>query len=249
MPLLAGRSLLQQSRNDIKVAFRQLRKNPGFTSMAVLTLALCIGANTAVFGVLHRVVLKPLPFPDSERLIRVQIHHQGSDQIEAELSAAAFQALGTTGETFESVTAYVGEIRNLSGVGTPRRTWGTRVSPEFFHTFGVSPLIGRPFSAEAYAPGGDPVILLSDGLWRERFGGRSDVLGEGILLDGKSVTIAGVMPSEFRFPQAYTSYWTPLVLTAEEQDETDQGFLKVVGRLKPEVSVHQMRQRLQQFTL
>lgn len=234
--------------NDIKVAFRQLRKNPGFTAMAVLTLALCIGANTAVFGVLHRVVLKPLPFPDSERLIRVQIHRQGSDQIEAELSAAAFQALGTTGETFESVTAYVGEIRNLSGVGTPRRTWGTRVSPEFFRTFGVAPSIGQAFPPEAYGAGGDHVVLLSDGLWRERFGGRSDVLGEGILLDGKSVTIAGVMPSEFRFPQTYTSYWTPLVLTAEEQSETEEPFLSVVGRLKPEVSVHQMRQRLQQFT-
>jgi len=233
---------------DIKYGLRMLARTPGFTTMAVLTLALCIGVNTAMLGVLHRVVWKPLPFPDSERLIRVQVHYQASDRVEPELSVSEFQALRTESEAFERVAAFSDTIRNLSGIGTPLRAFGTRVSAEFFRTFGVAPLIGRMFSQEEYAPGGDRVVLLSAALWRERFGGRSDVVGKGFLLDGEAVTICGVMPSSFRFPYHHTSYWTPLVPTSDEISETDNRFLRVVGCLKPGISNVRMGQLLQQFT-
>ena len=131
--------------NDIKYALRQLLKNPGFTAMVVLKLALCIGINTAMLGVLYRVVLKPLPFPNSERLVRVQVHYQTSDLTEPWLSVSEFRALSTDCEAFESVAVSSGEICNLSGIGLPRRTWKTRVAPEFFDTFGVAPVIGRAF--------------------------------------------------------------------------------------------------------
>lgn len=233
--------------NDIKYAFRQLSKNPGFTAMVLLTLALCISVNTAMLGVLYRVVLKPLPFPNSERLVRVQVHHQTSDRTEPWLSVSEFRALSADCEAFESVAAFSGEICNLSGIGLPRRAWGTRVSPEFFDTFGVATLIGRAFLPEEYAPGGDYVVLLSNELWHECFGGRSDVLGESFLLDGKSVTVCGVMPSNFRFPHR-PSYWTPLVPTSDEISETDYHFLSIVGRLKLGISNVRMGQLLKQFT-
>ena len=233
--------------NDIKYTFRQFRKNPGFTAMVVLTLALCIGVNTAMLGVLYRVVLKPLPFPNSERLVRIQVHHQASDRTEPWLSVSEFRALSTNNEAFEDVAAFSGEICNLSGIGSTRRAWGTRVSPEFFNTFGVTPVIGRAFLPEDYAPGGDYLVLLSNGLRHECFGGRSDVLGKSFLLDGKSVTVCGVMPSSFRFPHN-PSYWTPLVPTSEEISETDYRFLSIVGRLKPGISNVHMGQLLHQFT-
>ncbi len=236
--------------NDIKFTFRQLRKNPGFTAVAVLTLALCIGVNTAMLGVLYRVVLKPLPFPDSERLVRIQLHHQSSDRTESQLSVSEFRALRTAGDAFESVAAFSEEWCNLSGVGIPRRTWGIRVTPEFFGTLGVTPVLGRMFSPEEYTAGGANFVLLSDGLWRERFGGRSDVLGKGFLLDGKAVTVCGVMPPNFRYPRRYASYWAPLALTptADQTSEADDRSLNVVGRVQSGVSIEQLGQRLQQLS-
>jgi len=233
---------------DVRYGTRMLVKSPGFTAMAVLTLALCIGVNTAMLGVLHRVVLKPLPFPDSERLVRIQVRHRASGRTDSELSVSEYQALITESEAFESVAGYSDEIKNLSGVGVPLRAFGTRVTQGFFDTFGVSPSIGRTFSPQEYASGGDHFVLLSDGLWRERFGGRSDVLGKGLLLDGKAVTICGVMPSSFRFPHRHTSYWAPLSPASGESSETDDRCLSVVGRLKPGISDVRLGQLMQRFT-
>ncbi|MBN2595010.1 MAG: ABC transporter permease [Sedimentisphaerales bacterium] len=234
--------------NDIKFTLRQLIKNPGFTFVAVLTLALCIGVNTAMLGVLYRVVLKPLPFPDSERLVCVKVHYQASDRIETEVSVSEFQALSTESGAFEKVAAFSEEWCNLSGVGMPRQTWGIRVTSEFFSTLGVTPAMGRLFSSEEYTAGRANIVLLSDGLWREHFGGRPDVLGKGFLLDGKVVTICGVMPPSFSYPRRYASYWAPFVPTAEQISDTNDRFLNVLGRMQSGVSVEQLGQRLQQLS-
>jgi putative ABC transport system permease protein len=234
--------------NDIKYALRQLRRNPGFTFVAVLTLALCISVNTAMLGVLYRVVLKPLPFPDSERLVRLQLHHQSKDRIESLLSVAEFQALNTESDAFANVAAFSEEWRTLSGVGMPRQTWGILVTSEFFNTLGVTPVLGRLFSPDEYTAGRANLVLLSNRLWREHFGGKTDVLGKSFLLDGQSVTVCGVMPPSFCYPRRYGSYWTPLVPTAEQISETDDRFLNVVGRVQTGVSIEQLGQRLQQLS-
>jgi putative ABC transport system permease protein len=235
--------------NDIKFTLRQLWKNPVFTVVAVTTLALCIGVNTAMLGVLYRVVLKPLPFADSERLVGIQVHHQDSDRTEPAVSASEFQALNTESRVFESVAAFSDEFTNLSGVGIPQRTQGIRITPKFFAALGVSPVIGRMFSPEDYASGNDHLVLLSDGLWRGCFGGRTDILGRDFLLDGKSVTICGVMPPSFHYPSRHASSWRPLVLKPEQLSEGDDRFLSVVGRLQSGVSTEQLRQQLQRLSL
>ena len=235
--------------NDIKFAFRQLLKNPVFTIVAVMTLALCIGVNTAMLGILYRVVLKPLPFADSERLVGIKVHHQDSDRTESASSASEFEALSTESEVFESVAAFSDEFTNLSGVGIPQRTWGIRITPKFFTTMGVTPVIGRMFSPEDYASGNDHLVLLSNGLWHASFGGRTDILGQDFLIDGKSVTICGVMPPSFHYPRRYASYWRPLVLKPEQLGEGDDRFLSVIGRLQSGISMEQMRQQLQRLSL
>jgi putative ABC transport system permease protein len=222
-----------------------LRKNPGFTAMIVLTLALGVGVNTAVVGVLYRVVLKPLPFPDSGRLIQVKVRSQEMSQPDPALTAREYQTLEAECRVFETVAGFADEIKNLSGIGVPLRAPGARVTQRFFDTFRVNPLIGRPFSTGDYTTGQPAVVLISHRLWRGRFGGREDIVGQNVLLDGKAAVVSGVMPPDFFFPGRDTAYWTPLVLTTDETRETDDRLISVVGRLGSPVPPKRLREELQ----
>ncbi len=233
--------------NDIKYSLRQLIKTPGFTTIAVLTLALCIGVNTAMLGVLYRVVLKPLPYANSEQLVNVGVHQESSDQTESVLTHSEFVALSEAGDTFSHVGGYTEEWTTLSGIDIPQRAWGIRISSELLSTLGVSPAIGRAFTTEDYAAGYDHLVLLSDELWRERFGGQTDILGQSFLLDGKAVTVCGVMSPNFHYPHRHGHYWRPLILTPDET-ESDERFLNVVARRQPGLSLEQMDQRLLQLS-
>jgi len=230
---------------DVKCALRQMRQNPGFTVMTVLTLALGVAVNAAVFGVLYRVVLKPLPYPQSGRLMQVKVRSPEMNRPDPSLTAREYLTLAAECEAFASVAGYSDEIKNLSGLGVPQRAFGTRVSQGFFDTFGVPPSIGRAFSKEEYSAGSPAVVLISHRLWRGSFGGRDDIVGQRVLLDGSAAVVCGVLPADFSFPYRHTTYWTPLVLTAEETQETDNRLISVVGRLHSGVSAERLQEHLQ----
>ena len=232
---------------DIKYAIRQTLKAPSFTLVTVLTLALGIGVNAAVFGVLYRVVLKPLPFPESERLVQLKVRALDTGQGAVHLTAREFESLSTGGEGFERVAGFAGEIRNLSGIDVPVRAFGERVSQGFLETFGTQPCIGRGFSKEDYSVGQQPVVLISHRLWCEQFEARPDIVGQDILLDGIGAVVCGVMPKDFQYPYRHTTHWRPLVLTDEERQDTTYRFISVVGRTAPGVTSEQLNAQLQRF--
>jgi putative ABC transport system permease protein len=229
----------------MKFALRQLLKSPGFTAVAVLTLALGVGTNTAIFGVLYRVVLNPLPFPHAGRLVRVTTRQHGPDEDARALTTSEFEEIGVDGDVLESVGAFTDEIRNLSGVGTPLRAWGARVTLDLLPTLGVAPVVGRLFVTDDYVQGGSQVVILNHALWQERFGGRPDIVGASVVLDGVRRVVCGVMPSSFRFPDKLTTYWTPLVPMGDEINDPTYRFLSVIARLRPGVSPEQWETRLQ----
>jgi len=235
--------------NDIKFAFRQFLKNPVFTITAVMTLALAVGVNAAVFAVLYRVVLKPLPYPESDRLVQLKVHSQTTGQIDLDFTAREFQILNDECQSFESIAGVSGEIRNMSGIGIPIRAFGARVTSQFLSTYGTAPVIGRAFTADDYIVGRQDVVLINHRLWCEQFSSRMDVVGQTVLLDRKAFVVCGVMPADFRMPGKLTTYWRPLVLTPDELQDTEERQINLVGRLSPNVSLKQVPSQVEQLTL
>ena len=223
--------------NDLKFAFRQLLKNPGFTAVAVLTLALGIGANTAIFSVVNGVLLRPLPFPASDRLVMIlTIHHQGdgTSQRWENVFDPDFKEWTEQNHVFEHLAAYgSGQATLLSG-GEPKRIGSAEVTVDFFSLLGVKPLAGRTFLPEEHQAGGPRAVLLSEGLWRDRFGASPSIIGQTVTLDGKNATVVGVLPGGFHFP-ADCDAWTSLVL------DTSRGnaIHRALARLKPDVPLEQ----------
>ncbi len=223
-------------RHDLRYAARRLLRSPGFTLIAVLTLGLGIGANTAIFSVVNAVLLRPLPYPDADRLVMV-FNERGESRVP--ISAPNYLDFRTQTQLFSSTAAYEGDRSyNLVGVGDPLLMHGTAISAEFFSVFGISPLLGRGFLPEENEPGGGSVVVLSHGTWRQHFGADPQVVGRTITLDGVAHTVVGVMPENFDFPRRST-LWTPLVYDASFRDDTNRGWhsLGMVARLDPAVSV------------
>ena len=209
---------------DLRQVARGLRRRPGFTAAAVLILALGIGANAAMFSLIDAVVLRSLPHRDPERLVAV-----------AGGSLAELTGLTQRARCFESVAAFDGGLDlTYTGKGEPARLKGATVSVNLFGMLGASPQRGSHFQEEDARPGGTPKVILSDRLWRDRFGGREEVLGSSVALDGRLYAVTAIMPAEFRFPNEATQLWLPLVI-----DDSNQGaywgsyFLSIVARLAP----------------
>ncbi|MEO8428449.1 MAG: ABC transporter permease [Verrucomicrobiota bacterium] len=216
--------------NDLKFAFRQLLKNPGFTAVAVLTLALAIGANTAIFSVVNGVLLRPLPFPAADRLVMIHTIHQGEGQSQRWESVfdPDFKEWTEQNHVFDHMAAYgTGQATLLSG-GEPKRIGSAEVTADFFPLLGVKPLAGRTFLPEEHQPGGARAVMLSEGLWRDRFGANPSVIGQGITLDGRNVTVVGVLPGRFNFPTD-CDVWTSLVLDTGRNNTLH----RALARLKP----------------
>src|SRR5436190_11178052 len=222
--------------NDLKFAFRQLLKNPGFTAVAVLTLALGIGANTAIFSVVNGVLLRPLPFPAADRLVMIHtIHrHEGrTDRFETVFDPD-FKEWIEQNRAFEHMAAYgSGQATLLSG-GEPERIGSAEVTIDFFALLGVKPLAGRTFLPEEHQAGGPRAVMFSEGLWRARFGTNPAIIGQEITLDGRNVTVVGVLPGRFNFPED-CDVWTSLVLTTSRGNANHQA----LARLKPGVTLGQ----------
>ncbi len=222
---------------DVHFGFRMLAKNPGFTAVAVLTLALGIGANTLIFSVVNAAILHPLPFREPDRLVTLW----------ATSPTIGFSGPGTLTDPdyiewrrqnriFSEITAFRGRPSNLTGVGDPVRLTGVAISPSLLRVLDVIPALGRAFAPEEETAGRNRVALLSDRLWRSRFGADPRAVGRSVKLDGEFYMVVGVMPARFGFPNE-ADIWTPLTLASDEHNAT----LQVVARLEHGVSLDRAR--------
>ena len=227
---------------DLRYAFRTLRRYPDFTTVAIVALALGIGANTAVFTVVNGVLLRPIPFPEADRLFLISYAPQrGPFKSGPCLSDRDYLAFRSQAQLFERVASFNGNAANLTGAGDPVRISIGVVTPDFFRVLEVNPAIGRSFLADEGQAGRDHVVVLSDKLWRNRFGADDRLVGKAIKLDGLSRTVIGIMPAGFSFPYD-SEAWTPLAIRA-----TPGNFLMmpVMGRLKAGVSPQQAKAELE----
>jgi putative ABC transport system permease protein len=222
--------------HDIRLAVRQLAKSPVFTAIAVLTLAVGIGANTAIFSAVNTVLLRPLPYPESDRLVEVVT--TGYQGVRFGVSYPDLQDIRGFTQDFAGVAAYTTQRYNLIGAGDPREVQAAATTENMFAVLRVPPELGRPFTAAEIRT---PVALISHGLWVTSFGGDPGILGKPISLDGRSYTVIGVMPGGFHFPDDDIQVWTPLggVLDQQPDAATNRGFhfFNAVARLAPGLSV------------
>src|SRR2546423_11375329 len=227
-------SLLQ----DIRYSLRKLIRAPAFTLVAVLTLALAIGATTAVFSLVDGVLLKSLPFREPDRLVRVQ---SLSGLTPSSVSQPDFLDYRAQSHAVSPMAAYAVRAANLTGAGAePIRVQLARVSAVWFDLLGVRPQLGRAFRDDDEKAGAAPVAVLSQSIWRSRFGADPKVLGTSIDVDGKSVTVVGVAPPRWNYPEE-ADLWVPLVFEGWEAQPDNRGgqWLRLVGRLAPQVTVEQ----------
>lgn len=239
---IAGNALLVHLdlfRQDAGYTLRILRRSPGFASTAILVIALGIGATTAAFSVTDFVLLRPLPFPDSDRLVKVWERTPGYRRLE--LSPANYRDCKAAATVFDSIGTYHSAAANLVGAGEPQRVEGAAVSYDLFPTLGVRPLIGRMFSAADDREGAPGTALLSYRLWQTQFGGDAGIVGHQVLLDDGSYTIIGVMPREFRFPSAESQMWVPLRFTEANYADRGDNWIYAVARLRAGVTLDQAR--------
>jgi predicted permease len=225
---------------DFRYAFRQLLRQPGFTILAVVALALGIGANTVLFSAINTLFLRPLSYPQPEQLVRVwgSFPERGLDR--ANVSWPRYSAWRDGQQIFTDFAAHSFTGFTLTGRGDPENLNGIRATENFFRTLGVQPLLGRVFNPDEDRPGGANVAMLSYAFWQKRFGGDQGILGQAVTLNGTPFTVIGVMPATLTFPFGQTQVWLPRVFEQEglppEIVERGTGFLTLLGRMKPGVT-------------
>jgi putative ABC transport system permease protein len=226
---------------DLRFALRIFRKKPAITAIALLTMGLGIGANTAIFSVVKALLLSPLPYQNANQLVMVwgKLPTHGLDKLA--LSGAEFVDYRDRNQVFSAVAVYGSNGRNLTGVNEPERINVTFATADFFSVLDRKPLKGRTFLAEEDRPGNDAVVVLSYNLWQKQFGGDPNIVGQTISLDGRSQQVIGVMPAGFQFPDADTALWKPMAFTGEDLNEDNRGshFLNLIARMKPGVELKQ----------
>jgi len=239
--------LLQDARHGV----RGFLKTPGFAAVVVATLALGIGANTAIFSVVNAVLIRPLPYPSSDRLITLWNKYPKMGLSQAAISGPDFVDRSESSRVFEQVGAITDASLNLTGGGDPERIRGVRASAGLFQVLGVQPALGRAFRPEEDRPGAEPVVVVSHGLFERRFGGDRAWVGRPILLNGKSHTLVGVMPPGFAYPSPQTEMWVPLALSADQVNPDQRGneYLAAVARLKPGVTVAAAQVEMDRITV
>jgi len=241
----AGLHFLETLVQDMHFAVRSLRKAPGFTSIAVLTLALGIGANIAVFSIVNTLLLRPLPFPDSGRLVWFTGNHGQGGLSPTTYNVGSYEEYAKHAQSFEEVTCYQAfwgsSEYNMTGHGEPRHVQAVMVANNFFRTLGVPPALGRTFLPGEHEKRAAPVTVLTDWFWRQEFGADPQVIGQSIRLDNRAVTIVGVLPTFFDFaavfsPGLHVQFFTPAVM---DEIRTWGNTVAIVARLRPNVSLQQ----------
>jgi len=235
---------MQTLWQDLRYGARMLLKSPNYTLIAVITLALGIGANTAIFSVVNAVLLRPLPYPDAERMVYVWAGNPSDPKAESGLSPHNFTDIRSRNQSFDSYCAFNYVGFTLTGDQQPEALSGVLASADFGRVVGMAPALGRLFTAEEDAPGKDHVALIGDGLWKRRFGANPQILGRNVQLNGESYTIIGVMPPGLNFPNQSIEVWAPLALDLSKYSR-GTAFLISVARLKPDVTVERARGDLQ----
>ncbi|HEU0176236.1 MAG TPA: ABC transporter permease [Blastocatellia bacterium] len=223
---------MQTLWQDLRYGARMLLQKPGFTLIAVITLALGIGANAAIFSVVNGVLLRPLPFKDPDRLMLIR-ETKLPQFPEFSVSPGNFLDWRKQNTVFERLVAFNGVSFNMIGAGDPEQIRGMKVTDGFFAMLGAQPLLGRDFLPEEDQPGRDNVVILNYGLWQRRFGGDPKILNQTLTLSGQSYTVIGVMPATFRFGGPDLDLWKPMAFTAQETQIHGGHWLGAIGRLKP----------------
>jgi putative ABC transport system permease protein len=241
LPFIGGqeRLLMRNLFSDLQLGFRILLRNPGFTVTAILLLALGIGANTAIFSVVNAVLLRPLPYQDSSRIMQIW-HVPPAKSFPGmtlfSVSPANYLDWRTMNHSFEDMAAFGGARFNVGGKERPEAIQAAPVAPGFFSILRVQPILGRGFTPEDDRPGQGHVVVLGNALWRDRFGADPGIVGRNIVLDGETYNVIGVMPPTFKFP-SWAQLWTPLAWTDERRAVRGNHNYLVIGRLKPGVDV------------
>jgi putative ABC transport system permease protein len=220
---------------DIRHGIRSLAKRPGFTAIAVITLALGIGTCTAIFSVVDGVLLRPLPYPDAERIVQLREVNSGGGQMA--FAEPNYLDLRARSRTLEAVSQYGGDLTTVTGASEPVRALTVLVSGDFFGVLGTEPVVGRTFLPEESKPGGTPVAVVSYGFWQRLLGGKSDLSGTPLRLMDQNVTVVGVMPAGFAFPQD-AEVWIPRELFPQETSRSAHNW-RVVARLRPGITTEQ----------
>jgi predicted permease len=233
-----GFAFIDALLQDLRFALRGLAKSPGFAIVAILTLALGIGANTAIFSYIDAWIIKPLPYPQADRLMVFNSHDTKKGWTRNSVTSTAdffdFQKESTS---FEQIAGWTGWNFNLTGDGPPALVEGGRVSWNYFDTLGAKPMLGRPFAPDEDQPGATHVAILSQGLWQSRFASEPKIIGRTIMIGGEMYTVVGVMPGTFQFPlMGIANLWTPLAPTDKERADRSSSWFSAFGRLKPGIT-------------
>jgi predicted permease len=237
---------------DVRYAVRMLMKKPGFTSVAVITLALGIGANTAIFSVVNAVLLRPLPYRDADRIVAIQELGTAGDR--KQVTPANFLDWRAQNTLFEHLSAIFARTSNLAGADEAERISLAVTSANFFDVFGVRPQHGRLFLPEDEQAGHPAIVVISHALWQRRYGGDPEIVGKPIMLDGRSYTVAGIAPAGFQYPDKTEAWLPPLRLAPEINASVDVtrlrgfGYLSAVALLKPGVSLEQAKAEMETIT-
>lgn len=231
--------------HDLRYGFRMLTRNPGFTLIAVISLALGIGANTAIFSVVNAVLLRALPFSEPDRLVMVWEDVSFAGFPRNTPAPANYADWKAQNSTFEDVAALDLWGFNLTGDGEPEKVAAYGVTANFFPMLGVEPLLGRVFLPEEDKPEANKVVALSYRLWQRRYGGEAGIIGREILLNGEKYSVVGVMPASFQFMESYIGLWAPMAFTPQALTQRGSHYLNVVGRIKTGVTLEQANADIQ----
>jgi putative ABC transport system permease protein len=236
--------MFETFRQDVRFGVRMLAKSPGFTVVAVLALAIGIGANTAIFSVFNAVLLRPLPYSDPDRLVHV--FRTQPPIMRGPISRPGFLEWRAQQKAFQELAAYYFDTYNLTGMEQAERVNGARVTEGFFQMFGVAPAQGRFFLPTDEEAGAARVAVISQGLWQRRFGADPALIGRTVILDGEPSTVVGIAPPSFSFP-GRTEVWIPALL-AEDKRERGTNYLKIIARLKDGTTVEEAQAQMNQIT-
>ena len=232
---------------DVRFGCRMMIKNPGFSVAAILTLALGIGGNVAIFAIFNAVLLRPLPYADPQKLVTLGVARQGELETVNPFSIVRYEMLRDRSHSFSGVAAFCVEFFNLTGRGEPQQVHGARVSPNFFDVLGIKPQMGRFFVPDEGESGGKATVVISDSLWKNQLGGKSDIVDQSITLDSTVYTVVGVLPANFRWPLLGTvDVWSPRffeinLATAAQVRAAGTGYLAGIARLKADTSMEQAK--------
>src|SRR6266545_2117421 len=235
---------------DLGYGIRSLLKHPGFTAIAIITLALGIGANTAMFSVINAVLLRPLPYHEPDRLVSIWEESPERGMYQMPVSLANLRDWVDQNHVFEQISAYTFANLNLSGAGEPARLLTVKASDNLFALVGATPQLGRRFLPEEDKAGANPVVILGHPLWQSRFGSDPGIVGKSLTLNDQIYTVIGVMPSSFQFPVGFgymgkvlndpVDLYVPLAASGRATERGNYSFF-AIGRLKPGVAIDQAR--------